>query len=134
MTITSKARAAVLLLAVLLLGGLLGATTVRMLEGDAGTHPRRTMRPGHEGYMEWLTAELDLTPEQRAEVNAIVSEHRERMAELWRELRPRFETVKRDFRREVGAVLNEDQRARFEELLESRSKHRRSDEKKTGDR
>ncbi len=126
----SKVWAAALLLAVLVLGGALGATTVRLV--DRGPEERETAerpRRDRDGYLDRLTEELELTAEQRAEMELIVDRHRERMAELWREVRPRFEETKRDFREEVNATLNEEQRFRFEEMMEEHSKRRHGDNK-----
>ena len=128
MKITSKVWAGALLAGVLLLGSALGATTARLVDSEsrARTASGERQSPRREGYLDWLTAELALATDQRAHVETIVERHRERMATLWREMRPRFEQTKSDFRVEMISVLDEDQQARFRELVQQHSRHGRS--------
>ncbi|MDP2577359.1 MAG: hypothetical protein V3U38_05685 [Gemmatimonadota bacterium] len=128
MKITSKVWAGALLAGVLLLGSALGATTARLVDSEsrARTATGERQSPRREGYLDWLSAELALSTDQQSQVETIVERHRERMATLWREMRPQFEQTKSDFRAEMTSVLEEDQRARFAELVEQHSKHGRS--------
>lgn len=131
----SKLWAIGLLLGVLALGGVVGATADRLIldRDDCRVAERDRDRDGdrRKRYLDWLSTELDLSADQRARVEAVVDRHRERMSEFWKEVRPRFEEMKDELRTDIRAVLSADQRARYEELLEEREKrHRRHDAEK----
>jgi Spy/CpxP family protein refolding chaperone len=124
----SKAWAVALLLSVLILGGVIGAAMERFVSGRPTTEARqehlRGERDRREAYLDWLAAELDLTDEQRAQVEAIVERQRAEMAKVWQELRPRFEELKSQARAETRALLNEEQLAAYEELLQREAERR----------
>lgn len=73
-------------------------------------------RPPGPMMMGWMERELDLTPEQRREIRAILADSMHRGAEMRRELRPRVEELMRDTSERIAAVLTEEQRRRYEEL------------------
>lgn len=124
----SKIWAVALLASVLLLGGALGAVVDRSLAGEPGCLAREARRDDHgarhRGYLARLAAELDLTAEQQAQVSTTVERHREKVSALWREMRPQFEQMKSDLRRDIREVLNEEQREKYEQLLESEAQRR----------
>lgn len=111
----SKLLAAGLLAAALVLGGALGGAGARWLADDSCDRGRRG---GADAYIERLEHELDLTPEQRARVGDVLERQRERMAALWREMRPRADEVRTATRREVNALLTPEQQARYADFLE----------------
>ena len=136
----SKTWAMALLVGVLLLGGIAGAAVDRTVigaascpaaEGKGSRGDRDDDR--YAGYLDWLSGELSLSAEQRAEVERRIEAHRSSVKELWREMRPRYEEMKAQLRNEIRAVLNEDQVAAYEALLEKDSdkrRHRHEEESK----
>ena len=125
----SKIWAIALLSGVLVLGGVAGAAVDRsLLESPScpdAERDRRSHEDRHEGYLDWLSAELSLTPAQRAEVEGHVERHRASVKELWREMRPRFEEMKAALRDDIRGVLTEEQLAAYEALLAKSQEERK---------
>lgn len=124
----SKLWALALLIGVLVLGGVAGAAVDRSLSDSAcpaASEERRSRADRDRGYLDWLSSELALTSEQRAEVEERVERHRAAVRELWREMRPRFEGMKSELRSDIREVLNEDQVAAYDSLIERTDRRRR---------
>lgn len=92
------------------------------------------VRPGADAWMlprlEFLRRaqrELDLTEEQRRQVEAIFRESRERMRPVWQQAMPEMRTELARVRDQLRQVLTPQQRDRFERLLQERGPRRRSD-------
>ncbi len=124
-----KAWALALLVGALLLGGVAGAAVDRLLIGEpavAEEARRAGDRDRRRSELEWLSSELDLSAEQRERMGAIVEGHRAQMSALWRETRPRFEELRSQLRDDIREVLNADQRAAYEALIQKHEeRHRR---------
>ena len=118
----SKVWALALLAGVFLLGGVTGAAVDRMWIGASATSAARERGDSdndrRRGYIEWLSGELGLTEEQRAEVEVIVERHRGQLSALWREMRPSFEELKSQLRDEIREVLTEEQLKAYEALIQ----------------
>lgn len=78
--------------------------------GERGGHSRRSA-------LEWLDSELKLSPEQHRQVEAILDETIQGYRGIRERTRPEYEAVRQQGREKIRAVLNEQQRARFEELV-----------------
>ncbi len=109
-------RALAYLVVVFLLGLALGvlATLWASKRGytyDA-SHPRREVRG-----VEWLDQELNLTPEQHRQVEAILDETGESYRAIRQRTRPEYEAVRQQGRDRIRGVLEPQQLARFEELV-----------------
>ena len=84
------------------------------------------MRPGARPDMvAALTRELDLSPAQQDSAHAIFARHRCDLRDIWRTAHPRFDSLRAQVDSELSAVLNPDQRARFQRLA-GRHEHRPS--------
>lgn len=66
--------------------------------------------------VESFSRELDLTPEQRTRLEAVLEAKRRSFRALHDELRPRFEELRRSAKEEIAAILTPDQRPRFEKV------------------
>lgn len=64
----------------------------------------------------FLKRELDLTPAQGDSVRAIFGRHRPQMEALWRQMRPRFDSVRAAIDTEISGQLTPAQRTKFQEL------------------
>lgn len=97
--------------------------------GTAQAAPDREA-PAEEGEEEeresrgWILDELDLTPEQREEVDALVDHFREELKQMRRSYRKDYDDLVQEVRGAVMAVLDEDQQARYEELLAEHDRKR----------
>ena len=78
--------------------------------------------------MDRLTEELQLSESQAAVVEDILEAQRERMQDLKRldrsERRVAMKTIRQDVRAQLGDVLDDDQMARFDALMEQRKARR----------
>ncbi len=93
-----------------------------------GVHPGgvwdRSRRRGPDAVVPYLTRELDLTAAQRDSVHAIFERHRCDMAALWRQTRPRFDSLRAAIDAEIETQLSPTQRARFHALAPRRERPR----------
>ena len=65
---------------------------------------------------EFLSRELNLTPEQRVKIDTLVSEQVREIHAIWESSRPRVDSVVARTRSEMEKILTPDQRKKFEEL------------------
>jgi hypothetical protein len=129
----SRVWALALLVAVFLVGGAAGAAVDRMLVGERRVSSSQRGRSGGDrdrrrSYLDWLAAQLELTEEQKTEVQAILERSREQVEELWREMRPRYEELQEQARAEIRALLSEEQAAAYDALLERQRQRRERDQ------
>jgi len=93
--------------------------------------PPRAERRAHEHrqraerYVEELTRELDLSPEQRSRVESILEANHEKARAYWERARDEYRTLREEFRSEIRAALTAEQQQRFDELLALRDSKRR---------
>lgn len=108
----SRSLALMFLLGALLVGGALGFTADRVLTSD------RCAKSGdNRRSFAWLTEELHLTAEQSAAVDSIVERRHREMRAVISTVRPQMVAVRDTAREQIRRVLNDTQRARFDELL-----------------
>lgn len=108
----SRSLALMFLLGALLVGGALGFTADRVLTAD-----RCAKNGEHRRSFAWLTEELHLTAEQSAAVDSIVERRHREMRAVIAPVRPQMMAVRDTARQQIRRVLDETQRARFDELL-----------------
>ena len=73
-----------------------------------------------------LNSELQLTPEQQVKVEATLASNRERARAFWRESQTAYETLRKEFRQDIRALLDPEQQTRFDDMI------RRDDERRRG--
>ncbi|MEO8226525.1 MAG: hypothetical protein ABI637_03790 [Gemmatimonadota bacterium] len=66
--------------------------------------------------MQALTRDLDLTQAQQDSVRGILARRAAAMDSLWRDVGPRFETLKSTVRSDIRAQLNPDQQRKYAEM------------------
>lgn len=74
--------------------------------------------------IERFSEELELTGEQEARIDTILTGVRERMHEMWSEVRPRYRAVVDSARGRILEVLTEAQAERYRELLRREAERR----------
>lgn len=72
--------------------------------------------PGVGGPHAFLRRRLDLTPAQDDSIRAIFERHRPALAAIWKDVRPRFDSLRAALDSEIAAQLTPAQRKRFEEM------------------
>jgi uncharacterized membrane protein len=128
----SRVWAGALLGIAFLVGGVAGASVDRLLLRPGAT-PEASARRSENGdrdrrggYIDWLSAELQLSDQQRAAVEVIVERHQELLSDVWREMRPRYEELRQQARAEIKAVLSQEQLEAYEALLAREAERRQS--------
>ncbi|HYK09631.1 MAG TPA: hypothetical protein VEV39_02405 [Gemmatimonadales bacterium] len=115
-------------------GWVLAAFLVTFLAGAAVDHGVIIWRHRHDPMMfrpvprrrdmvSALTKELGLSPVQQDLARAIFARHRCDLRDIWRVAHPRFDSLRVRVDSELSAVLNPDQRAKFQQLA-GRHEHR----------
>jgi len=66
--------------------------------------------------VERFSRELNLTPEQREKVAAILEAKRQKMQALRSEIRPKYEELRQSTKAEIRKILAPEQQERFEKL------------------
>lgn len=121
----STGGAATTLLAAFLAGGLVAWGVSAPLLGRHGgewrgmgapASGRPGGRPGSPEGRRVLARELGLSVAQQDSVQAVFERHRPQMEALWREMRPRFDSLRTTVDSEIAVQLTPAQRARFAEL------------------
>ena len=117
---------AALLVAVFLSGVLAGVAADRLLGRPAGgwAHAGGRWAERRGGPLADLADRLDLTPEQRARVEAVLERRHGEIKEFWRESGPRLRTIVDSTHVEIRSVLTASQREEFESVVaERRARH-----------
>lgn len=122
----SRVGALMLLVATFVLGGLLGGALTSFAERKNHAPGRRGPRPT---YVERLSQDLGLSPEQRDSIQGILDRHQPVMDSLWTEIRqqfPQLESQRVTVRQEVQAVLTPEQQAKYTAIVQRQDSIRRS--------
>lgn len=116
-------------LAVFLLGCVTGAALDSAYRLRATGHPR----PQREEFFESLQRNLDLDARQTEQIRAVIDETREGYRQLRTEVRPRYDTLRRDGRARIRALLTPEQQQKFDQMTAERDARRQSEERRDGE-
>jgi Spy/CpxP family protein refolding chaperone len=116
-----------LLVITFLAGGLSGAAVERVLSADEpeAVEPRRDRGDDRRRY---IIDRVEMAPEQRAAIQAIMEERSERMRAVWREVEPRLDAITDSTKAEIMSVLTPEQQAEYERRIAERRDKRRDRE------
>jgi len=130
--VTDRPRALAVLIAVFLLGCILGSAGsymylrnrpdqpfVRGMQGGR-PGPERGQGTGRQGFSDML----QLTPEQEGQFREIMAESRKQLDALRMEQGPKIEAIRTETNRKLMSVLNEEQKRKFSAFLEDMAKRR----------
>lgn len=95
-----------------------------LVSAEVAADPEADSAPEASSSRRWLIDRVDLTSDQRIQVDSVVEYHRNRMAELTRECGTRFGSIVEATRAELRSLLTVDQRAVYDSLLEERDRRR----------
>lgn len=102
----SKSLAIAFLFGAVLVGGALGFSADRVFTKDHHGRP-----------IDLLDARLDLSDQQRAQINSILDERHRQFARVYELIRPQMDSIRQHTRDQMRQVLTTEQRGKFEELL-----------------
>lgn len=100
-------------------GALSGAATMRVASTDKAVSSERTERRQRPGLFE----RLDLTAEQRTQVDAIMERRKGEVDAFWSEHGPQLRAIMDSARAEIRLVLTPEQRALEEQFRAERRRH-----------
>ncbi|MEO8294506.1 MAG: hypothetical protein ABI613_03245 [Gemmatimonadota bacterium] len=115
---TSTWKASLLLGAAFVVGALSGGTAIGLAErrgSGSGDHDHHHHDSGD--HVEFLVKELKLTVSQRDSVQAILDRYRPKMDSIWRQLGPRFETIKDSISTDIRRQLTAEQQKTYTEMI-----------------
>ena len=115
----SKTSAALLIVLIFLLGAVAGAVGTYIVQ----THvmaggPRSINRSGPHDVAEELAQGLSLNSDQKEKLKTIIHQSRERYRALSLQVRPQYDTIRNETRQEIRQILTEEQKARFEKIVQ----------------
>jgi uncharacterized NAD(P)/FAD-binding protein YdhS len=120
-------RKAVLLVFVLfVLGIALGSVgTFVVTSRVAAARPQATLAHNPARTMAMYTRDLNLSPDQQNQIQAILNDMRAHYAALHEKLDPEYEQVRQQGRERIRQTLTAEQRPKFEDLLRQIDEDRR---------
>jgi Spy/CpxP family protein refolding chaperone len=112
---TDKRKAIILVIVLFVLGIALGAVGTHMWDAHV------VAAQAHHSFIRDLKAELQMTPAQEKQFDAIIKDDHSKLRALTvqrnAEWDPKYEQVHRQARQNIRAILTPDQRAKFDAFL-----------------
>ena len=122
----STLKATLLLVATFAGGALAGGAVIAMADRDA--LPGRKSQHHHTGskdHIDFMSRKLHLTPPQKDSVQAILERYKPAMDSIWRQLGPRFETIKDSISNAIRRQLTPEQQTAYTEMIRRFEEERR---------
>jgi Spy/CpxP family protein refolding chaperone len=125
--VASKNKARLILITTFALGALTGALAMNLFQirsqsQQPGTGGRNGRGPG---LVEELAKEIRLDPQQRNQVEQILTDTRTKYTELQKQMQPQFSEIRNATRAQIRALLRPDQQALYDEWNRKRdAKHK----------
>jgi hypothetical protein len=82
--------------------------------------PASVVAPGRQQFVQRVRRELDLTPQQSAQVDQIMRDSHKRMQKLYEPMTPQAREETRRVRQEIQAILTAQQKRAFNEKFKRR--------------
>lgn len=101
-----------------------GAVSGWAMQAWADGRPSKTVRRGSERTVMFLAGELDLTAAQQDSVRAVFARYKGAMDNVWRDVRPRFDSVRALVRADVMTHLTAAQQERYRGLIAKKDEER----------
>ena len=102
--------------ALFLSGVAVGALGMHLYYWDRLSPHRMGGPPDTPWVSVWMERELDLSADQKVQIETILADSRKRSAEIRHEVKPRVEALVTETSKRIAEVLTHDQRRRFEKL------------------
>jgi hypothetical protein len=124
-------KATLLLVATFAGGALAGGAVVGLADrGRLPGHKRHLERHGTQDHIKWLSENLNLNATQRDSIQAILERHKPAMDSIWRQLGPRFETMRDTISNEILRQLTPEQQTAYTEMMRRFEEERRGPQEK----
>ncbi len=123
----TRTSATLVLLLTFVLGGIAGAVGYYLFAGRVGAAgSREGGRPSPHHIVEDLAQALALDATQKEQLQAIITEGRERYRALSEQMRPQFEEIRHQTREQIRQILREDQKPGLDRFFQELDKRRAS--------
>jgi len=129
---SEKWRVRLSIVAIFLLGFVAGGLAVNLYRpGKANTPAAPQPGQPHRGGFEAMLKSLNLSDQQKEQVDQILGDTRQRLAEIHRASEPQVAEIRKQTRERLKTVLTEDQWSQFQQHIKEREErmdrpHRRS--------
>lgn len=124
----ARAKVIAAALAIFVLGCVTGAALDSAYRLRAEGRPRP--QQGRGDFFMSLQNNLDLDARQTEQIRAIIDETREGYRQLQTEVRPRYDTLRRDGRTRIRALLTPEQQQKFDRMTAERDARRQAEEER----
>jgi Spy/CpxP family protein refolding chaperone len=122
----NRTRALAAIFAVLLIGCLLGIAGYHFYGRGLKKHSAISDAQRAQGHAGRLADRLQLTKEQKAQLNAILEDSRRQIDARRKELELQMQTIRAKTNERIAAILNDEQRKNFQQFLGEAKSHERS--------
>ena len=130
----ARAKVIAAALAVFVLGCVTGAALDSAYRLRAEGHRRASHRQqGRNDFFESLKKNLDLDAPQTEQIRSIIDETREGYRQLQTEVGPRYDTLRRNGRARIRALLTPEQQEKFDRMTAERDARRQAEERRDGE-
>ena len=123
---SEKWRVRLAIVAIFTLGFVAGGLAVNLYRhGKVEGSPAGGQQPFHRGPggFEAMFTKLNLSDQQKQQVDQILSDTRQRIQEIHRASQPQMDDIKKQTRERLKAVLTEDQWNQFQQQIKEREAH-----------
>ncbi len=115
----SKTSAGLLIVLIFLLGAVAGAVGTYLVQTHVlAVGPRSINHTGPHDVVEELAQALSLSADQEDKLKTIIHQSRERYRALSMQVRPQYDTIRSETRQEIRQILTDEQKARFEKIVQ----------------
>ena len=118
-------KATLLLMATFAGGALVGGAAIAVADRGEVRKSHKIHRHDSKDHLRFMTRRLDLSQSQQDSVEAILGRYKPRMDSIWRQLAPRFETIRDSISNDIRRQLTPEQQVKYTEMLERFDKERR---------
>ncbi len=122
---TSRTKGALLLLVAFAFGGAAGALGYAVFHSRPDWHTAEGRARFQESILNRMTKELALRSDQQQAIGGILRESGDQFAKLREEMQPRFREIRNRTSDRIRAVLDPQQREKFEAMVRRMEERRR---------
>jgi Spy/CpxP family protein refolding chaperone len=118
-------RTTALVIALFFIGVALGAAGAFLCLRGGWRTMSHYSHPTSAEFVNRLSHDLDLTPQQKSRIQAIVDSAHQRFHDLDNQVEPQYDAIRQDARGQIRLVLTPEQKAKFEEEVRRLDEERR---------
>jgi Spy/CpxP family protein refolding chaperone len=119
-------KATLLLAATFTGGALVGGAVTGLADRDRSGGKYHHHHHGTDDHIQFLSKQLELTPAQKDSVQAILTRYKASMDSIWRQVGPRFETIKDSISNAIRRQLTPEQQQEYTDMMRRFDEERRS--------